>query len=249
MCWNVLAHCTTPRYGKHTSRYTPRSSVLIKAPGGVSLTPAPRPLVTTQAIHAYAHAHAHANIEAACLLVDIHVLGVRKKVAIAYPFHIVCNCKPFFFFKNLLGAADLLSGMPTLGMLSGAEACGSVPGHNGHHGLRAVTFANGGDEHGILHNVPQDALPVGSTVQLVPGIVTRGLSFDSNQMRLHYCCVDVWIGTTVVVAAVVVPLLFEGVWRVCACVRTRARERERVRELDRSLLFIRLCYYAFAVCV
>ena len=31
-----------------------------------------------------------------------------------------------------------------------------------------ITFSSGGDEHGILNSVPADALPVGTTLQLIP---------------------------------------------------------------------------------
>jgi len=34
--------------------------------------------------------------------------------------------------------------------------------------LRDVTYASGGDEHGVLRGVPPGVLPLGSTVQLVP---------------------------------------------------------------------------------
>ena len=34
--------------------------------------------------------------------------------------------------------------------------------------LGKVEYVSGGDEHGILHNVPDGALPVGSTLQLIP---------------------------------------------------------------------------------
>lgn len=58
-------------------------------------------------------------------------------------------------------ACDLLSGAPTLGWPAGSRAA-LAPA------LAAVTYTNGGDEHGILHHVPEGALPVGATVQLVP---------------------------------------------------------------------------------
>jgi D-serine deaminase-like pyridoxal phosphate-dependent protein len=34
--------------------------------------------------------------------------------------------------------------------------------------LRGVTFKSGGDEHGVLHDVPEGVLPIGSTIALVP---------------------------------------------------------------------------------
>ena len=34
--------------------------------------------------------------------------------------------------------------------------------------LEGTTYSSGGDEHGVLNGVPEGALPVGSTLQLIP---------------------------------------------------------------------------------
>ena len=77
-------------------------------------------------------------------------------------------------------AVDLLSGMPCLAWASEpsattiteADATAAGVGHsfstNVPAELAEITFANGGDEHGILHNVPDGMLPIGTTVMLTP---------------------------------------------------------------------------------
>ena len=77
-------------------------------------------------------------------------------------------------------AIDLLSGSPQLAWVAdtssasireadatakgvGSSFLAEVPEE-----LAGVTFANGGDEHGVLHDVPDGLLPVGSTVVLTP---------------------------------------------------------------------------------
>ena len=63
--------------------------------------------------------------------------------------------------------------------------------------LEGVTYESGGDEHGILRNVPEHLLPVGSTLQLVPAHCDPTVS-------LHDFMVGVRDGTV------------EHVWRVDA---------------------------------
>lgn len=52
--------------------------------------------------------------------------------------------------------------------------------------LESVTFHNGGDEHGVLRDVPEDLLPLGSTVQLVPSHCdpTVNLHKEFNAVRV-----------------------------------------------------------------
>jgi D-serine deaminase-like pyridoxal phosphate-dependent protein len=89
-------------------------------------------------------------------------------------------------------AVDLVSGPPTLAVQAARESSASPlasavgatsmsapmtsSSESGLLGLNAttagwataVTFRAGGDEHGILENVPQGELPIGATVRLVP---------------------------------------------------------------------------------
>lgn len=58
-------------------------------------------------------------------------------------------------------ACDFVSGMPTATSLEDPALAAALEGGG-------VTFKSGGDEHGILTNVPNGLLPVGSTLQLVP---------------------------------------------------------------------------------
>ena len=56
-------------------------------------------------------------------------------------------------------ACDLVSGMPKATSMSDAALATLLEG---------TTYSSGGDEHGVLNGVPEGALPVGSTLQLVP---------------------------------------------------------------------------------
>ena len=79
-------------------------------------------------------------------------------------------------------AVDLLCGPPALALLEGATAAGVTA-----ESIAAITFANGGDEHGILRGVPQGVLPVGSTLLLVP-------SHCDPCVNLHDCMLGVRAG-------------------------------------------------------
>ena len=57
-------------------------------------------------------------------------------------------------------ACDLLSGMPQLVAAPGTPPLDAA--------LAGVTFSSGGDEHGVLNDVPAGLLPLGSVVALVP---------------------------------------------------------------------------------
>ena len=57
-------------------------------------------------------------------------------------------------------ACDLLSGMPQLVAAPGTPPLDAA--------LAGVTFSSGGDEHGVLSDVPAGLLPLGSVVALVP---------------------------------------------------------------------------------
>ena len=52
--------------------------------------------------------------------------------------------------------------------------------------LAGVTFRNGGDEHGILDHVPDDILPLGSTVQLVPSHCDPTVVSESELASLQF---------------------------------------------------------------
>lgn len=56
-------------------------------------------------------------------------------------------------------ACDFVCGMPRPTSLTDADLAGLLAG---------CTFSSGGDEHGVLNGVPADALPVGTTLQLIP---------------------------------------------------------------------------------
>lgn len=56
-------------------------------------------------------------------------------------------------------AVDLVSGPPKATSVECADLASALGG---------VTYTSGGDEHGVLHGVPDGVLPVGATLQLVP---------------------------------------------------------------------------------
>jgi len=82
-------------------------------------------------------------------------------------------------------AMDLLCGAPTVARHHLGLGSTSTLDNLSEEIIANITYKNGGDEHGILGNVPPGALPAGSTLQLVPSHCDACVNLHSHLLGVR----------------------------------------------------------------
>eukprot|EP00965_Chrysotila_dentata_P067331 2228158-Pleurochrysis_carterae.AAC.1 len=85
-----------------------------------------------------------------------------------YHLRALIRVEPVISLDESAGKRVLDAGSKACDLVCGPPLATSIDDPALADALRDVTYASGGDEHGVLRGVPPGVLPLGSTVQLVP---------------------------------------------------------------------------------